>query len=330
MKPEYQVELFTGIRPTGDLTIANYIGAVKPLLDLQKKGTRSLVFVADLHSLTDNEPSVATKYSREVVADYLALGLDPEKTNIFIQSDIAYQVSYLTMLLSRQASVAELIRVPTLKEKLKSNANPENASALLLLYPVMMAADILLQRAKTVPVGEDQIAHLEVTRRFARDFNSKYGDVFPIPGVQPVKSLRILSLKGAGKMSKSVPEGAIFLTDDLTKVKKKIKSAETAFEGKMSDSLQSHITAIKELTDDPIVHGKVDAIIKEHLAGKQVMGVFKEIFAEVVTEFLANFQAKRAEITKDPKYIDKILEKGSEIAKANAEATIQIVKKAMK
>lgn len=330
MKKLHKVDLYTGIRPTGDLTLANYVGAVKPLLDLQKQGVKSLVFVADMHSLTDNEPSVANKFSREVVADYIALGLDPKMTDIYIQSAISYQVSYLTMLLARHASVAELLRVPTLKDKLKNNAQPETANALLLLYPVMMAADILLQRAKTVPVGEDQVAHMEVTRRLARDFNGKYGEVFPVPAVQQIKSLRILSLKGSGKMSKSVPEGAIFLTDSVAKAVKKIKSAETACEGEMSRSLESHIILAKELCDDKTIHAEIDSIISEHLAGKQVMGKFKSIFAEIVSKFLLEFQARRAEVVRDPKFIDDILEKGASIAQANAEETLSLVKAVMK
>lgn len=330
MKKLHKVDLYTGIRPTGDLTLANYVGAVKPLLDLQKQGVKSLVFVADMHSLTDNEPSVANKFSREVVADYMALGLDPEMTDIYIQSAISYQVSYLTMLLARHASVAELLRVPTLKDKLKNNAQPETANALLLLYPVMMAADILLQRAKTVPVGEDQIAHMEVTRRLARDFNSKYGEIFPVPAVQQIKSLRILSLKGSGKMSKSVPEGAIFLTDSVAKAVKKIKMAETACEGEMSRSLESHIILAKELCDDKTIHAEIDHIISEHLAGKQVMGKFKSIFAEIVSKFLLEFQVRRAEVIRDPKFIDGILERGASIAYANAEETLSLVKAVMR
>ncbi|OHA83279.1 MAG: tryptophan--tRNA ligase [Candidatus Yonathbacteria bacterium RIFCSPLOWO2_01_FULL_47_33b] len=330
MKAEYKVELYTGIRPTGDLTIANYIGAVKPLVELQKQGAKSLVFVADMHSLTDNEPAVANKFCREVVADYLALGLDPNKTNIYIQSSIAYQVSYMTMLLARHTSVSELLRVPTLKDKLKNTEHPETANALLFLYPVMMAADILLQRAKSVPVGEDQLAHMEVVRRLARDFNARYGDVFPIPAVQQVKSLRILSLKGTGKMSKSVPGGAIFLTDDLAKVAKKIKSAETATEGVMTDSLQSHITLAKELCGDPAVHLNIDSIISEHLEGKQVMGVFKDLLATIVVDFLRQFQTRRAEIVKDPSYIDSILKEGASVALANAESTLDLVRSSMK
>ena len=330
MKAEYKVELYTGIRPTGDLTIANYIGAVKPLVELQKQGAKSLVFVADMHSLTDNEPAVANKFCREVVADYLALGLDPNKTNIYIQSSIAYQVSYMTMLLARHTSVSELLRVPTLKDKLKNTEHPETANALLFLYPVMMAADILLQRAKSVPVGEDQLAHMEVVRRLARDFNARYGDVFPIPAVQQVKSLRILSLKGTGKMSKSVPGGAIFLTDDLAKVAKKIKSAETATEGVMTDSLQSHITLAKELCGDPAVHLNIDSIISEHLEGKQVMGVFKDLLATIVVDFLRQFQTRRAEIVKDPSYIDSIRKEGVSVVLANAESTLDLVRSSMK
>ncbi|MBU0596900.1 tryptophan--tRNA ligase [Patescibacteria group bacterium] len=330
MKSEYKIELYTGIRPTGDLTIANYVGAVKPLVELQKQGVKSLVFVADIHSLTDNEPATASKFCREVVADYLALGLDPSKTNIYIQSAIAYQVSYMTLLLARHVSVAELLRVPTLKDKLRNNANPKTANALLLLYPVMMASDILLQRAKSVPVGEDQLAHMEVVRRLARDFNTKYGEIFPIPTVQQVKSLRILSLKGSRKMSKSFPEGAIFLTDDMTKVKKKIKSAETALEGKLSDSLQSHIILAKELCDDHEVHSKIDTIIKDHMDGKHVMGAFKDLLTVIVVDFLSKFQVRRAEVVRDPSLIDGILKEGASMALANAESTLDLVRSSIK
>ena len=210
---EYKVEVFTGIRATGDLTVANYMGAVEPILGLQKK-TRPLIFVADLHAMTDKEPEVAKKFINEVVADYIALGIDPNKTDIYIQSDIMEQVTVLMVILARHISTAELMRIPTLKEKLKPNMGSESANALLLLYPVMMAADILLQRAENVPMGVDQLPHMEMTRELARRFNKKYGNVFPIPKALQVKSLNILSLRGHGKMSKSIPETAIFLTDD--------------------------------------------------------------------------------------------------------------------
>lgn len=329
MTSSYAAELYTGIRPTGDLTIANYVGAVKPLVELQKTGSKSLVFVADMHSLTDNEPSVANRYCKEVVADYLALGLDSASTQIYIQSDIAFQVSYMTILLSRHVSASELLRVPTLKDKIKNGSRADNANALLLLYPVMMAADILLQRAKNVPVGEDQIAHLEITRRIARSFNSRYGDVLPIPEVQQIKSLRILSLKGGGKMSKSLPDGAIFLTDKADVVAKKIMSAETAIEGTMSDSLQSHIILTKEICNDASICLEIDQIIDQHLNGRLVMGKFKKLMSEVVIDFLTSFQGRRLDVVKHDTYIDRILKHGAFVAASNANETLALMKSAM-
>src|SRR3989339_6808 len=143
-KPEYKVDIFTGIRPTGNLTVANYLGAVKPIVKLQSQGYRPLVFVADIHALTDNEPALVKKYTNEVVADYIALGLDPDTTTIYIQSAIANQVSSLTLILSRLISVAELLRMPTLKEKLKTTLHPENANPLLFLYPVLFSFSLSL------------------------------------------------------------------------------------------------------------------------------------------------------------------------------------------
>jgi len=323
------VEIITGIRPTGNLTIANYLGAVAPILELQEKGLSPMVFVADLHALTDSEPEVVKKYIFEVVADYIALGVDPTKTKIFIQSEIEKEISLLTIYLSRLISVSELLRVPTLKDKLKNNAKLETANALLLLYPVMMASDILIQRSKTVPVGEDQLAHLEVARELARRFNKKYGNVFPEPKPMIIKSLRVLSLKGDGKMSKSNPDGAIFLTDDKKTVIKKIKSAQTATEGKMSQQLESHILVAKNLAKTEEQRNEIDEIIKEHKKGEQVMGNFKNLLADIINSFLSDFQNKRANIIKDKQYILDILEEGKKQATDNAIKTLELVKRSM-
>ena len=318
----YQTEVLTGIRPTGDLTVANYLGAVMPIVELQKQGISPLVFVADIHAMTDNEPATVKKYLHGIVADYIALGLDPQKTKIYLQSDIMGEVTTFTTLLARLVSVAELLRVPTLKDKLKNNARPETANALLLLYPVLMAADILLNRAKMVAVGEDQLPHMEVTRLLARRFNKRYGEILPIPQVLQVKTLRILSLKGEGKMSKTNPGGAIFLTDNAKTVAKKIKTAETAFEGAMNDKLESHILIAKELAKTESERNEVDTIIKAHKNGKPVMGQFKQILTRIVQNFLDEFQAKRAEITRDPSYIPSILEEGAKVARGNAIETL--------
>jgi len=326
---EYKVEVLTGIRPSGDLTIANYLGAIRPIVDLQKEKDSLMVFVADLHAMTDNEPKVVKQYIYNVVADYLALGLDPNKTIIFLQSDIAGEVTTLTAFLARLISVAELLRVPTLKDKLKKNAKPESANALLLLYPVMMASDILLQKAKLVAVGEDQMPHIELTRELARRFNKKYNKIFPIPQALQIKPIRILSLKGEGKMSKSKPEGAIFLTDDLKTVEIKIKNAETAFEGEMNEKLESLILIAKNLAKTEKEKEEIDLIIKEHLAGKKVMKEFKQVLIKIVKNFLIEFQEKRNEVIKNKNYLQSILEKGGKIAKQNAFETLEKVKEVL-
>lgn len=329
IKPEYKTEIFTGIRPTGSLTVANFLGAVNPILDLQKKGHSILVFVADLHALTDNEPSVVKKYCLEVAADYIALGIDPSKTKIFLQSEIENEVMILSALLSRHTTVAELLRVPALKDKLKNNARPETANALLFLYPVIMAADILLQRSKFVPVGEDQLAHIEMTRELARRFNKKYASIFPEPKALQMESLRILSLKGENKMSKSEPSGAIFLMDDPDLAAKKIKTAETAFEGIMNPRLESHILVAKGICRTEDEQKEIDAVIKEHKEGKAVMGKFKQLFTNAAVNFLKDFQVKRKEITKDQKYLSQVLEQGKITAQTNARETLALAKQAL-
>ena len=235
----------------------------------------------------------------------------------------------MTAILARHISVAELLRVPTLKDKLKSGARPETANALLFLYPVMMAADILIQQAKKVPVGEDQSAHLEAARELARRFNKKYGNVFILPSALEVKSLRILSLRGKGKMSKTSPAGALFLTEDLKSASDKIKKSETAFEGKMTEKLKSHIILARGLAKSEKDKKEIDSIIERHKKGEAVMGEFKKVFTRIVLEFLKDFQGKRKKIIENPEYISLVLEKGKKIAEANANKTMALVEKAL-
>lgn len=325
-----KVEILTGIRPTGDLTVANYLGAVMPVIELQEQGISPVVFVADLHAITDNEPAIVRDYIHAVVADYIALGVDPCKTKIYLQSDIAGEVTMCTTLLARLITVAELLRVPTIKDKLKTNARPETANALLLLYPVLMAADILLNKTRRVPVGEDQLAHMQVARLLARRFNKKYGKVFPVPEVLQVKSLRILSLKGEGKMSKTNPGGAIFLTDTLKTAASKIKAAETAFAGIMNEKLESHILVAKGLAKTESERDEVDAIIAEHKSGKPVMGKFKQLLTRITQNFLREFQAKRTKIMQDSSYIPSVLEEGAKVARQNAIETLKEMREALR
>ncbi|MFA5178412.1 MAG: tryptophan--tRNA ligase [Candidatus Paceibacterota bacterium] len=325
-----KIDIFTGIRPTGNISVANFLGAIAPIIEMQKSNLSIAVFVADFHALTDNEPSVVKNNINEIVADYLALEINPKKTKIFLQSDIAGQIMTLTALLARHITVAELLRVPTLKEKIKNSEQPENANALLFFYPVLMAADILIQRAKNVPVGKDQLSHLEVSRKLAERFNKKYGDTFVVPEALQMKNINILSLKGEGKMSKSKPEGAIFLSDSKEVIAKKIKSAETALEGIMNEKLESHILIAKNLAKTKNEEKEIDEIIKKHKQGLPVMGEFKKLLTKIVQNFIEDFQKKKKEITKDPELIKSILKQGKDFASENANETLTLVMKALK
>lgn len=319
--------VLTGIRPTSNLTIANYIGAIMPILDFQSRGLRPYVFVADLHALTDNEPEVL-KYGDEILIDLLAAGVDPTKSIVYKQSSIANEIGVLTLLLARHVSVTELLRLPTLKEKVKSE-NVENANALLMMYPVMMTADILVQRSSIIPVGKDQESHIEIARKIARRFNKEIKNIFPEPETHILETVKILSLRDESKMSKSQPDGAIFLTDSSDIVRAKIKRAQTAMAGVMSENLKSHVTLIKAICDDSRMLEQVDQVISNHMDGSNVMAEFKKLFTEVVINFLTSFQSNREEIiaNKDGYLFD--LQMSSNRAISHAKDTMKMVYEAL-
>ncbi|NCD01227.1 tryptophan--tRNA ligase [bacterium] len=319
--------LITGIRPTASLTIANLIGAAFPLLELQKTDNEILVFVATMHGLTDHEPKEVVSSVDDIVKDYLALGLDPKRIIIFDQRDVRRQVALLKLYLERHITVNRACRVPTLKEKLKKGQNPEQANVLLMNYPVMMAADILLQEAEIVPVGKDQYSHMEIAKELCDSFNSKYGKNVLIrsEALNRKEPVNILALSGEGKMSKTKPETAIFLNDEASVIKKKIMKAETAVEGKDSDKIQSLLNIVKAIK--PERESFMQEIINRHRKGEKVMGEFKKALAEIVIEFTNVFQEKRKNISDDD--VRKILNKGAKIANKNADLVIEKVEKAM-
>jgi tryptophanyl-tRNA synthetase len=328
LQAAYAVEIFTGMRPTGNLTVANYVGAVKPLLQLASSGARPTIFVADMHALTTHEPADVAKLNLSVVADYIALGLDPQKVDIFLQSSIQQETLEATFMLMRHVSVAELLRVPTLKDKIRNGQSEATASALLACYPVMMAADILLQRARYVPVGIDQLPHIEVTRLLADRFNRQYGSVFPLPDSQIVEPIKILGLKGTGKMGKSIPDEAVFLADPEGVIRKKIKSAMTACPGEMTEALKSNIALAQGLCYDSERLDAVDSLIAQHMAGEKVMGSFKALLAEIVVDFVRGFQERRALLEKQPDYLNGVLEAGNQRARQIACETLRLAREA--
>lgn len=326
---EQKKRILTGIRPTATLTIANLIGAAFPLLELQKldQNNEIIVFVATMHGLTDHEPEQLKV--ADIVKDYIALGLDPSKIVIFDQRGLRKEVALLKLYLERHITVSRATRVPTLKDKLKDGQTPEQATVLLMAYPIMMAVDILLQDAHMVPVGKDQFSHMEVARELADAFNMKYGNNGKIvvrPETMNINEpVNILSLTGEGKMSKSKPEGAIFLTDSPEDIRKKMKRAETAIEGQASEKLDSLVAIVKALA--PKRGGEVDVLIEQHLKSEKVMGKFKTLVADIIIEFVTSFQERRAQISDEQ--VAEVLQRGISIARANASVVLQRVEKAM-
>jgi len=214
--------------------------------------------------------------------------------------------------------------VPTLKEKIKKNIDISNASLLLAMYPIMMSCDILLQKAEYVPVGEDQSAHIEMARFLTREFNKEYGKVFPMPKMLSLgEPIRIMSLIGEGKMSKSNPNGAILLDDPVDISLNKVKRAQTAFTGEMSQSLDSLIKIGKFVSDEN-KQREIDSLVTKHLKGENVLKDLKGIIMESLQNYLINFQKRKLEIS-DSEVLE-IAQKGGEIAKKNADETIEEVR----
>lgn len=328
-KLDYKTDVFTGIRPSGGLTIANVIGSVHTIVTLQneKEIGKPMVFVADLHALTDAQPKDTQKHVLEVVKDYIALGLDPKSCDIFVQSQLIEEISEFNLYLSRLVTISELLRVPTLKEKIRKDMDVSTASVLLAMYPIMMASDILLQKSKYVPVGEDQVAHVEMARYLAKKFNKAYGDTIPVPNVLSLgKPVRIQSLTGGGKMSKSNPSGAILIDEDINISLGKVKKAQTAFAGQMSKSLESLIAIGKFVSnEEEIKH--IDEIMVKHMNGENVMGELKGVINVALERYLRGFQERKAKISNSE--VETIIEKGKEIAKKNAIEMVKEVRDSM-
>lgn len=216
------------MRPTSRLHLGNYFGAAKGMVELQNDPDYETFYcVVDLHAMTTPyDPETLSETTKQVVLDYLAVGLDPEKSAIFVQSDLADIHTQMMFYLSSAVTVARMRHLPTFKDKVKQH--PGSVTMSLLNYPVLMAADILLYKAEKVPVGLDQEPHLEVAREVARKMNSEYGTDFPEPKRFTIKGGEYIpSLSGEGKMSKSIEGSYIALTDDLETIKSKLAGVPT-------------------------------------------------------------------------------------------------------
>ena len=320
--------VLSGIRPTGNLHLGNYFGALKNFVKMQHEN-ECYFFIADYHSLTTH-PTPADLHGnvRQVLVEYLAAGIDPEIATLYIQSDLP-ETAELYLLLNMNAYKGELERVTTFKDKARKQ--PDNVNAGLLTYPCLMAADILIHRSHKVPVGKDQEQHLEMTRTFARRFNRLYNvDFFPEPeaynfGEQLVK---IPGLDGSGKMGKSEGEGnAIFLAEDPKSIRKKVMRAVT----------DSGPTEMNQTKPEPIAN--LFAIMKAVSLPETVeyfddqynkctirYGDMKKQLAEDIINFTEPFREKVKEISANEDYIRKVVKMGKEKAHTSGAATVKEVR----
>lgn len=304
--------MVSGIKPTGELTLGNYLGAIKNFVNFQDD-YELFVFIADLHALTTQQDRAKLrKRIRDVAAFYLACGLDKDKVTIFIQSEIPAH-SQLGYLLECHSYMGELGRMTQYKDKA---AKGESLHVSMFTYPALMAADIILYDADFVPVGDDQKQHVELTRNIAERFNSRHGDFFTVPEpVIPKAGARIMDLQDpTRKMSKSddSDKGYILLQDDLARIKNKIKSAMTDSGSEVKYDVESKPGISNLLTIYSVISGESIEALEAKYEGKGY-GDFKSDLAEVVVEHIGGIQARYNEIIKSNE-LDEILDSGREVA----------------
>ena len=318
--------LFSGMQATGSLTLGNYLGALKNWISLSDE-YECFYSVVDLHSITiRQDPATLRKRARDLLTLYIAAGLDPEKNCIYYQSHVSGHTE-LAWILNCFTYMGELNRMTQFKDKAAKHS--DNINAGLYTYPVLMAADILLYQADVVPVGNDQLQHLEITRDIAQRFNSIYGDVFTVPEPYVGKvGARIMSLQDPSKkMSKSDdnPNASIYLMDDADTVMRKYKRAVTDSEGCVAYRRQQ--PGIYNLIDIYCAcTGKTPEETVREFDGKGY-GEFKLAVGESVVDVLRPLQEKFAELSKDRAYIDGIIKKNGEKASYYALKTLRKVQK---
>ncbi len=313
----------SGIRSTGYLHLGNYFGAIANYVKMQENYD-CYFFVADYHSLTTHpDPKDLKANVFRVVAENIASGLDPEKVALYAQSDVP-EIPELYLMLNMMAYKGELEKVPTFKDKVR--LQPNNVNAGLLTYPVLMAADILIHRASKVPVGKDQEQHLEMARNFAQRFNSRYGELFPepVPFNFGSELIKVPSLDGAGKMSKSENVNAtLYLADDDDLIRRKLMKTKTdqtptAPNSEMSDPVRN-IFQLMQLVSAPEV---VDSYRKDWNDCSIRFGDMKKQLAEDMVSFIAPIRERAIALRQDESLLRKILRNGAEKARASATKTI--------
>lgn len=320
--------VFSGTRATGRLHLGNYLGALKGYLALQENSDYECIFmVMDLHTITTPyDHKTLSKTSQEVIMDYLAAGLDPQKAIITAQS-LVPEHTYLAFLFSAMMSIARMQHLPTFKEKVKQY--PQETTMALLNYPILMAADILVYKAELVPVGIDQEPHLEVAREIARKMNQRFGTDFPEPVRFSTQAPYVPSLLGEGKMSKSVEGSYINLTDSLEVIKKKLAGVPTdSGKGKSVPVTGSvaNLLAFVELFEGKEKRKKYE---EKYLSDGIRYQELKESLAEAIFEELEPIQKKRKNLEDNPQFVKEVIKNGCQRARLISQKTLQEVKEKM-
>jgi tryptophanyl-tRNA synthetase len=319
--------MISGIKPTGGLTLGNYIGALKRFPSFQSQ-YQTFLFIADLHALTlPIDPQTLKENTIDLAAFYLAAGLDPNLSTIFLQSHVSAHAE-LNAILQNFVYMGELSRMTQFKEK--SLQLKDSAIGLgLFAYPVLMASDILLYDAEVVPVGEDQVQHLELTRDLVQRFNHRFGDILVMPKAQLGSTgARVMSLSDpTKKMSKSDPKGNIELKEDLSSIRKKIMSAVTdsetsiRFDEKLKPGISNLLSILASLSEQ-----SMDATVLS--VQGLTYGAFKAKVADVVIEKIGVLQKRYQEVMVSG-LVNDVLHQGAKRAQIVANATLQRVKKAV-
>lgn len=322
--------VMSGIRPTGYLHLGNYFGAMRNYVKMQDEYD-CYFMVADLHSLTTHPDTKELRENvKRVFAENIACGLDPEKVAFYCQSHV-HETSELYLYLNMMAYKGELEKTTTFKDKVRQQ--PDNVNAGLLTYPVLQTADIILHRAKFVPVGKDQEQHLEMARNFVNRFNHRYGEVFPEPfafnfGGELVK---VPSLDGTGKMSKSENQNAtIYLADSDEVIRKKIMKAKTDQGPTEPHSPKpdyiENIFQLMRLVSDTSTLEKFEADYNNCVIR---YGDMKKQLGEDMAKFIAPIREKAAAIQQDETYLKNVMQRGAEKARTSAAATMEAVREVM-
>lgn len=319
--------IFSGVQPTGTITLGNYIGAFRQFTELQHEYD-CLFCIVDQHAITvQQNPDELAKTIRSLAAMYIAVGIDPEESVLFIQSEVPAHAQ-AGWIMQTVSYIGELERMTQFKDK---SDGKDAVSAALLTYPPLMAADILIYNTDIVPVGDDQKQHIEITRDLAERFNSRYGEVLTVPTARfPKNGARIKSLQDPlKKMSKSDPnkKGTLTILDTPKEIEKKIKSAVTDSEGIVAYDVDNKPGVSNLLTIESALTG----ITIEELVSKyegQGYGAFKSGVAEAVIAHLSPIQERYYDLLESPS-LDVILDKGAEKANAIASATLAKMERAM-